>query len=65
MASACGTVWNPEAPGSYIIIYIGNSPLTMSGGYRRLQIAESDARLALEIARAELNQHKRNELGTI
>jgi hypothetical protein len=29
--------------------------------YALLQSAESDARLALEIARAEMNRHKRNE----
>jgi hypothetical protein len=28
--------------------------------YKRLRSAESDARLALEIARAELDQHKRS-----
>jgi|HubBroStandDraft_1064217.scaffolds.fasta_scaffold1219088_1 hypothetical protein len=30
------------------------------GKHRSLRIAESDSRLNLEIARAELNQHKRN-----
>jgi hypothetical protein len=31
---------------------------------RSLQVAESDSLLNLEIARAELNRHKRNEHGT-
>ena len=31
---------------------------------RSLQFAESDSRLNLEIARADLNRHKRNEHGT-
>jgi hypothetical protein len=33
------------------------------GEYRVLQSAESDARLALEIMRARLNRHKREEHG--
>ena len=34
-----------------------------SSKHRFLRIAESDSRLNLEIARAELNQHIRNEHG--
>jgi hypothetical protein len=32
--------------------------------HRSLQVAENDSLLNLEIARAELNRHKRNEHGT-